>query len=134
MSFFPDWYTANSGKLQAVLDRYMKDVLHWGPFMPKGETAFGLNHVVSIKTEEEKSFYLDVDELFYDATTWSTFIACSNYHRAVQPFDPLSSCQHLYVLDELKVVVELECRKDDLPRWREFEVAIRKIALSFVVK
>jgi len=134
MSFFPDRYTANGGKLHAVLDRYTKDEPDWGPFITEDERMFGLNHAVSKKTEKEKSFYLDVDELFYDTTTWSTFIACSNYHRAVQPFDPLSSCKHSFVLDELKTVVEIHCRKEDLPRWREFEHAIRKIALSFAVK
>ena len=134
MSFYPDWYTANGGKLKAVRDRYMKDEPHWGPFTSKDEKVFGLNHAVSIKREEEKSFYLDADELFYDDITWNTFISCSNYHRAVQPFDPLSFCRHVFVLEELNVVVELDCTKDDLSRWHEFELAIRKIALSFVVK
>jgi hypothetical protein len=105
-----------------------------GPFILQEVEVYGLKHAVSKKQEKEKTSVIQPDELFYDITTWDTFITCSNYHRKVPPFDLLSHCEHLFIVSELKAVASIGYEKDDLPRWREIEREIRKIAHSFIVE
>lgn len=134
MSFFPRTYAANKGTLQPIVNRNMEDEPKWGPFILQDMDLYGLKHAKSKQQENEKGSSSQTDEFFYDPTTWGTFIRCANYHRKVSPFDPLSSCEHLFIVPELQTVVSVHCKKEDLSRWREIEGAIRIIAHSFIVK
>lgn len=134
MSFFPHTYEVNRGTLKGIVDRSMEDEAKRGPFLLQDVEVYGLKHARSTQQEKEKASSSQTDEFFYDPTTWGTFIRCANYHRKVPPFDPLSSCDHLFIVPELKAVASVHCKKEDLPRWREIERAIKNIAHSFIVE
>lgn len=134
MSFFPHTYAVNHGTLRGVVNRWVvDDITKWGPFILQDTEMYGLTRARSTQQEKERSSG-QIDELFYDSTTWGTFIECANSHRKVPPFDPLSSCDHLFIVPELRAVASVRCSKEDLPRWWEIERAIKDIAHSFIVK
>lgn len=133
VGFHPDAFALNDEMLKGLVNRYMvDDVTGWGPFIPQDMDVHGLKHAKS--TREEKSSVVQADELFYDNATWNTFITCSNNRRKVPPFDVFSHCWHSFPVPELKAVAKAFYNKDDLPRWREIEHAIKDIAHSFIVK
>lgn len=133
MEFIPRTYELNGGKVKDIIDWYVVDKTIWGAFIPQNSDEFGLKHVVSKKREGERHFS-EPDELFYDSKSWATLITCSNYHRAVEPFDPLSDCKHLFAVPELQSMASISYEKSELHRWREIEGEIKKIAHSFIVE
>lgn len=133
MSFFPHTYAVNRGTLKGIVVWTMEDEAKWGPFVLQDVEMYGLKHAKSTQQEKERSSG-QTDEFFYDSTTWGTFIRCANSHRKVPPYDPLSSCDHLFIVPELKAVASVHCKREDLSRWREIERAIKNIAHSFIVE
>ncbi|HJT19661.1 MAG TPA: hypothetical protein VJ746_04275 [Nitrospira sp.] len=134
VGFLSDMYRSSRGRLEHTVDVYLKDKSGFGPFELQRQEVFGLKHARSPKKTNEKAWYGDTDEIFYDPVGFETFIRCASYLRKVEPFDLMTHCEHLFAVHEIKVVAKGYIQKEDLPRWREIEAAIRKIAHTFVVE
>jgi len=132
IGFDTRFYALNQGSMQSTYEGWIKNEAHWGPWIPQDTNVSDLKHFVSEKQDINTMDYSPPDEFFYDSSTRSTFISCTNRRRAVPPFDASSGCEHKFNLPELKAQVSVNYPKSDLPRWREIESSITKMAHALV--
>lgn len=134
IGFSPKWYD-DTGSLKGVVTEWETDKAHWwGPFVMQKERISGLVHEDSTQPIHNDKDGVGHFDFFYDDGTFDTFIYCQTFRRLVPPNDLFNSCNHLFVIPELKVVAEATYTKNDLPRWREIEKESKSIIHSFIVQ
>jgi hypothetical protein len=132
IGFQTSFYELGHGSMQITYEGWLRNETNWGPWIPQEADVSGLKHFVSKKQDVNTTTYSPPDEFFYDPLTRNTFITCTNRRRAVPPFDAMSGCEHRFNLPELKAQVSVHYPKDDLPRWKEIEGLIKKMAQGFI--
>jgi hypothetical protein len=128
VGFDPRWSEDNS-VIRNTVENWQRDDTDWGPFLPDDGNSIGLLHMVSTRPTNE---FTPKREYFYDAN-YSTFIVCHTSKQRVAPYALTSRCDHNFLIPEMHARARAIYTTQNLPRWREIEDGVQKVANDFVV-